>query len=90
MAAPQPRIAPPPDPRIAPSITPGPGFDPKKSGLAALKYGLILALGQFISDTSGISDYLVAHFDLARQVGPAVIAMGLAMLKNAISNWTRA
>lgn len=79
-----------PKPRTPVSVTPGPGFNPKLSALAALKFGAILALGQFVSDTAGITDYLVTHFDLARQVGPVVIGMGLAMLKNAISNWTKA
>lgn len=69
---------------------PGAGFDPMKSLRAALKFGAIYAIGQFLSDTSGLTEYLIANFEFARQIGPAMISILLAALKNAVSNWSRA
>lgn len=68
---------------------PGAGFDPMKTLRSALKFGAIYVVGQFLSDTSGLTDHLVTHFEFARQIGPAMISVLLAALKNAVSNWSK-
>lgn len=70
---------------IRPKLAPD-GFDPKIMGMKALKTGLFVAAGVFLSDQAGLTQYLL-HFVPPQYalIGPVVIGAAL----KAIENWIR-
>lgn len=62
-------------------------YDPKKTGIAALKFGLISAASVFLADQAGLTQYLLQFVPAQyASVAPIVIGMGLSALKNWITN----
>ena len=62
------------------------GFDPKIMAVKALKTGLFVAAGVFVSDQAGLTAYLM-HFVPQQYalIGPVVISAAL----KAVENWIR-
>ena len=64
-------------------------YDPKKTLIAGLKFCALYIAGQLLSDTTGLTTWLLAHVSALQSVGPLAVSAALAMLKNAVFNWSK-
>jgi len=64
-------------------------YDPWLTAKAGLKFCAFYLAGQLLSDTTGLTTWLLEHVSTLQYLGPGVVSAALAMLKNTITNWSK-